>query len=162
MWRYLAGGVAALLLVAAGLFWWQNQDDGHGGQLGPAPFAAQAKDDDRDIPLPPPAASEATREEKRFARNDKNKDGRVSRDEFLIGRHRAFERLDANGDGRLSFEEYAASSIKRFDTADKQKDGALTAAEFATTRQVRKPASNTPRCDCSAAVEAALASRDDN
>ena len=91
----------------------------------------------------PPEASEKTREQKRFDRYDRNRDGKVDRDEYLLSRHKAFAKLDTNGDGKLSFEEYSAKAIGKFDKADADRSGTLDAAEFATTRVQRKPR---PKC----------------
>ena len=87
---------------------------------------------------PPPQASERTREEKRFARYDKDKNGAVGRDEYLAARRKNFDKLDTNNDGRLSFEEYAIKGETKFAAADRDRNGALNATEFATTRVVRK------------------------
>lgn len=58
---------------------------------------------------------------KAFARMDKDKDGKVTKDEFLAGRQgdaaakaeKAFSRLDKNGDGSLSLEEFKARGGKK-------------------------------------------------
>ena len=145
MWRFVAGSVSALLLAGAGIILWRGADAE--SPIPPAPAAltasAQAPSDDAD----PPAASEKTREEKRFSRYDKDRNGAVAREEYLAARRKAFARLDANGDGRLGFEEYAVKTVEKFAKADADKTGALTPIEFATTRVIRKP-SLTPRCDC--------------
>ena len=58
---------------------------------------------------PDPAAEELpralpkTREQKRFGRYDKDRDGAITRDEYLASRRKAYAKLDTNGDGRLSF-----------------------------------------------------------
>ena len=134
MWRYLAGGVGTLLLAGSGLILWQ--------QLGASPPLAPPAPvaDTESAPLSePPAATEKTREEKRFLRYDKDRDGKVAREEFLASRRKAYAKLDANGDdGRLSFEEWSAKTSERFVKADADKSATLTAAEFATTRIARK------------------------
>lgn len=83
--------------------------------------------------LAAPVAPTRSREEKRFARADRDDDGRITQAEFLAQRRRNFDKLDVNGDGRLSFEEYAASGIAKFRKADSNSDHQLSAAEFATT-----------------------------
>lgn len=143
MGRFLAGVGSALLLVAAGLFWWSFAHADRAG-LPPAPFAAMA-DAVRPPLADPPAASEKTREEKRFSRYDHDKNGAISRDEFLAARRKAFAKLDRNQDGRLSFEEYAVKTVEKFSRADADRSGVLTPAEFATTRVVRKAK---PACKC--------------
>lgn len=144
MWRFLAGVVSALLLTGAGLFWWQGRDGATPGSLPRAPFAAMAQGADTAL-ADPPVASEKTREEKRFSRYDKDKNGAVAREEYLAARRKAFTKLDTNGDGRLAFEEYAVKTSTKFAAADKDKSGVLDAAEFATTRVVRKTAVR-PKC----------------
>ncbi|MGN5374244.1 EF-hand domain-containing protein [Sphingomonas hankookensis] len=86
-----------------------------------------------------PAATPRTREQKRFDRYDKDRDGRITRDEYLASRRKAYAKLDTNGDGRLSFDEWAARTTTKFATADKGRDGALDAAEFATTAVKHAP-----------------------
>lgn len=137
MWRFLAGVAATLVLVSAGLFLWNARAD-RASPIPAAPQAAVAQDSDVEL-ASPPAASEKTREEKRFARYDKDKNGAVAQSEYLAGRRKGFDKLDINHDGRLSFEEYAVKGIQKFAAADKDKNSQLNAVEFATTRVVRKP-----------------------
>lgn len=140
MWRYLAGAAGALLLAGGGLVLWQNSGGGN-PTLGPASLAQAATADAIETP---PAASEKTREEKRFARYDKDKDGKVSREEFLASRRKAYAKLDANGDGRLDFDEWSVKTTDRFARADRDTSATLTAEEFATTRIPRKAARPAP------------------
>jgi hypothetical protein len=142
MWRFLAGVASALFLVAAGVVIWRSQADAVETVL-PTPQAADESMGFADI-APPPQASEKTREQKRFARYDKDKNGEVSRAEYLLSRQKAFAKLDTNGDGRLSFDEYAVKTSAKFAKADRDGTGALTAAEFLATRVVRK----TPAVKC--------------
>lgn len=144
MGRFLAGVASALLLVAAGIFFWKS-GAGARDPIPPAPDTAGIGAPFAAAPLAdPPAASEKTREERRFSRYDKDKDGSVARDEYLASRRKAYAKLDANGDGRLSFDEWAVKTTGKFATADGDKSGALTPEEFATTRVARKA----PRRDC--------------
>lgn len=143
MWRFLAGVGSALALVAAGLFLFRG--DAATEKLPPPPAPAAAPQTaDAEIP-DPPAATPRTREQKRFDRYDKDRDGRITRDEYLASRRKAYAKLDTNGDGRLSFDEWATKTTTKFATADKGRDGALDASEFATTAVRRKPAK---RVDC--------------
>lgn len=146
MWRYLVGMLAGVLLMGGGLLWWQNRAiASHGLPEAPAPLAAgTANPGDEEVPEPP-LASEKTREQKRFSRYDHDKNGAVSREEFLAARRKAFAKLDTDHDGKLSFDEYAVKTETRFADADGDKNGTLTPAEFATTRIARK-AHATPRC----------------
>ena len=50
-------------------------------------------------PLEAPEASAKSREEKRFSRADKDKNGKIEADEVLEPRHKAFAKLDLNGNG---------------------------------------------------------------
>jgi hypothetical protein len=138
MGRFLGGVASALLLVAAGMFLWKSiagarepipAAPAEAGAVGPVALGTLAD---------PPAASEKTREERRFSRYDKDKDGMVAREEYLASRRKAYAKLDANGDGRLTFDEWAAKSTGKFAAADGDRSGVLTAAEFATTRVIRK------------------------
>ncbi|MEO6247121.1 MAG: hypothetical protein ABIO85_00870 [Sphingomicrobium sp.] len=91
-----------------------------------------------------PEATAKTREEKRFARADKDKDGKVTEEELLAPRHKAFAKLDQDHNGMLSFNEWAAKTINKFEGADDDKNGALTAEEYAETAP--KPKRHQIRC----------------
>lgn len=150
MWRYLVGMAAGVLLVLGGVWWWRDPATAR-HLLPAAPLALATRDEGGGDPVPePPAASEKTREEKRFSRYDHDRNGAVSRDEFLAARRKAFAKLDTNGDGKLDFEEYAVKTTTRFAAADADKSGTLTPAEFATTKIQRKAKVN-PRCPPAAA-----------
>lgn len=147
MWRYLAGGAAALLFTAVGWLLFRGEARPE-AVLPPAPRpAATATADGTAADVALPVASERTREQKRFDRYDKDRNASVTREEYLAARRKAFAKLDTDGDGRLTFDEWAAKTTQRFATADRDKSGALTATEFATTRPQRKTPSR-PRCAC--------------
>ena len=142
MWRYLTGGAALIALIGAAIL-------GFGGKvrsgpvLAPQPTAqaqTQARPDGGTDPLPimAPRAIDATREQRRFQRYDKDRDGAVTRDEYLVARRKAYTKLDVDGDGRLSFDEWAVKATTKFADADRDKSGAMTAPEFATTAVKRK------------------------
>lgn len=147
--RFSAGAASALLLVAAGLFIWTSraQQEGPAVPGAPPPQAAEAGLDSG-TPATPPAADERTREQRRFDRADRNRDGRITLAELTYPRQRAFARLDTNHDGRLSFEEWAVRTLTKFSGADANHDGALTREEFATTAPHRHPAARQARCNC--------------
>ena len=137
MWRYVAGGGAALAIVMAGAIW----VGGHAAPpsvVPPMPAAGQSASAPASPPDPIPEAAPATREQKRFNRYDKDRDGKVTRDEYLTARRNAYAKLDANGDGRLDFDEWAVKATSKFAAADRDKSGAMNAAEFATTAVKRK------------------------
>jgi hypothetical protein len=139
MGRFLAGVASALLMMAAGIFIWRSQADA--GEIAPPPASAQAPLGVLDV-TDPPQATEKTREEKRFNRYDRDKNGGVAAEEYLLSRRKAYAKLDVNGDGKLSFDEYAVKTITKFNGADRDRSGVLTPAEFLTTRVVRaKPKS---------------------
>lgn len=158
MWRYLIGAVAALALAGAGLLFFRG--DARPGAVLPLvassgqPASAAAAD-----PLPDkaPEATERTREQKRFDRYDKDRDGKVTREEYLAARRKAFAKLDTNHDGQLSFDEWAVKAETKFATADADKSGAMTPAEFAATAVKRK---SRPRVKCAPAPEAPAPSDD--
>jgi hypothetical protein len=154
MGRLLTGGMAALLLVAGGLFWWQGRAD-HAPlpQLASAPPPPPAienlpEGDPQAVGAAPPMPGEASpqsREQKRFARYDRNRDGLITRIEMLGTRTKAFKALDTDGDNLLSFEEWAVATSDRFGAADGDKDGKLTPQEFATTAPKRTAKA---KCKC--------------
>ncbi|ODP38504.1 EF-hand domain-containing protein [Sphingomonas turrisvirgatae] len=161
MWRYLVGGIAALLMAAAGVFLFQSRATSE--PLPPPPEAKRLPVDGPAVeaePLPAlptvPRASDRTREQKRFDRYDKDRSDTITLAELLEPRRKAFAKLDRNGDGKLSFEEWAVSGIKRFTNADADHSGMLTRTEFATTAPKRKSKA-APKCDCREAVAKALA-----
>ena len=147
MLRFFAGVVSTLLLVAAGFFVWQGQAE-QKALVPPAPppraEAASLLQPQAKLPMPP-AASEKTKEEKRFARADKDDDGKITKLELLEPRRKAFAKLDKNGNGSLSFEEWAVKTLDKFSGADADGSGTLTPAEYQTTapKPRRKPA-----CSC--------------
>jgi hypothetical protein len=109
--------------------------------------------------LQAPEASAKTREEKRFARYDKDKDGKVEAGEYLAARKRNFDKLDIDHNGALSFQEYAAKGIDKFNAAGGRK-GWLSAAEFVATAP--PPAKHKLGCSCSRAPQVASDNGDDN
>lgn len=144
MWRYLAGAGAALALAGAGVMVFS----GHATApplLASAPAATAGADDGQALPDDVPAATAKTREEKRFGRYDKDRDGSVTRDEYLAARHKAFAKLDKDGNGQLSFDEWAVKAETKFAAADHDRSGAMNPVEFATTAVKR---SKRPRVKC--------------
>ena len=120
------------------------------GAAGGLPLAAAPAAQTAPEPLPDrvPEASARTREQKRMDRLDKDRDGTVTRDEYLALRRKAFARLDLDHNGQLSFDEWAAKSEAKFAAADADHSGGMNAAEFATTAVKRKPSRARPRADC--------------
>ncbi len=164
MQRSLLGGLAAILLLCGGLFLWQGMSQT------PPPLPHAAPPPEAGLPLadphargaPPPAppsAPQESREERRFARYDRNRDGIINRVEMLSTRTNAFKRLDSDGNNLLSFEEWSAATGRRFDGADGNHDGRLSATEFAATAPQHHAQ---PRCACgtSAGRGAARPARD--
>ena len=140
MWRYLLGGAAALLMIAAGIMWFNARARTTAAPLlaaAPAAVPAGTATDDAALPAAVPEATDKTREDKRFARYDKNRDGIVSREEYLASRRKAFAKLDTNHDGVLSFDEWSAKTIAKFAIADHDRSGGMTPAEFAPTAPKR-------------------------
>lgn len=151
--RFLAGAVSALLLTGAGIFWWQSQAQVKETAI-PAPPPPPPLEESIPVAVPgqvgapppmPPSAPQQTREERRFARYDRNRDDIITRTEMLSSRTKAFRKLDMDGNNLLSFEEWAVKTSDRFAGADADANGKLTAAEFATTAPKRSPR---PKCKC--------------
>lgn len=153
MGRFIAGSVSALLLAAAGLFWWQGRASDEPQTVAAMPDAPAGAVPDFPVgdpnaqgtPPPVPAATARTREERRFDRYDRDRDNIITRGELLGSRVKAFQKLDTDGNNLLSFEEWSVRTSDRFAGADADKDGRLTRAEFATTAPKRAPQ---PGCDC--------------
>ena len=140
MWRYLMGAVAALLLAGGGMLLINGRTrppNPLAAIAAPTPAAGEGQADAA-LPASVPEASAQTREQRRFGRYDKDRDGSITREEYLMQRRRAFARLDLNHDGQLSFDEWAARTISKFTTADRDHNGAMNATEFATTAPVRR------------------------
>jgi hypothetical protein len=157
MLRFAAGAGSALLLMLGGFFVWQSVAQGESSLTAPdfvAPeYAAEEEEGGSSVgaqegPAVPPSADSRTKEQKRFDRADKDKNGAIALEELFQPRRKAFARLDTNGDGRLSFEEWAVRTSKKFGEADRDRNGALTRAEFATTAPRRRAPVRKPGCSC--------------
>jgi hypothetical protein len=164
MWRYLVGAGAAALLIVAGMML-QAVRPPSALPLTAMPTAAASTGvaaDAQDVTggVAVPEALPKTREEKRFNRYDKDRNGSITREEYLASRHKAFAKLDKDGNGTLSFDEWAIKTETKFATADKDKSGAMSPAEFATTA-VKRKAPRRNNCPPGAAAKAAPAAPDD-
>lgn len=93
-----AGAVRARLQLE-----FNRLDTNHDGQLSQTEFLAQA-------PTAAALTNQATRE---VAALDKNKDGKVTIDEFRAPQLAMFDRLDANHDGTVTPEELKAAQAAR-------------------------------------------------
>lgn len=149
MWRFFAGVAACFLMMTGAFLFWQSKAQEPPLPQAPPPLlAAPAAEEDAPATRTVRRAPEATpksREQKRFARADKDDDGRITRAELFEPRRKAYAKLDRNGNGTLSFEEWAVRTVDKFAGADKDRTGWLTPAEFATTAP--KPTRRTG-CSC--------------
>jgi hypothetical protein len=136
MTRLVAGAVAALLLSSGAFIFFTTKAAEPATAAAPpvaraAPLVAAA------IPTmdvrSPPLASSKSREEKRFARADRDDDGRATSAELFEPRRKAFAKLDKDGNGTLSFDEWAVKTVDKFASADRDRSGWLTPAEYALT-----------------------------
>jgi hypothetical protein len=150
--RIVLGAVGALLLVCAGLFWWQGRAQTERGAALPAALPAALADDALPAAdgaglhgMAPPAQDEVTREHRRFDRLDRNRDAKITRVEMLGPRVAAFRKLDKDRNNLLSFEEWAVKTSDRFRGADRNGDQTLTREEFAATKPKR---AKQPVCRC--------------
>ena len=154
--RIILGAVSALLLAGAGLFWWQGQASVDASAPPPPPVAEidasgaaledlPSEDGEGMQGAALPGANEASKEEKRFNRFDRNRDYQISRPEMLQPRVTAFRKLDTDHNNLLSFDEWSVTTSNRFKKADGNGDALLTRAEFAATKP--KPAKK-PACKC--------------
>lgn len=149
VWGVLGG----LALSGIGVIWWQGRAAIESGA--PPPAAGTPAIDPQKLPLAdpgnlkgplPPELTERNREQQRFDRLERNRDGFISRNEMLSTRTEAFRKLDKDGNNLLTFEEWAVTTVDRFERADKDGDDRLTRAEFATTAP--KPVGRKPACTC--------------
>ena len=153
--RVVLGALGALMLVAAGVFWWTGRAAVEQGASPPELAAGnEAPGDPQALPSAdvaglrgpaPPEASEMSREQRRFARFDRNGDRIVSRNELMATRTAAFRKLDLDRNNLLTFEEWAVTTANRFKSADRDGNLQLTADEFRATAS--KPAGR-PACRC--------------
>ena len=146
MARFLAGAAACFLLLTGAFLLWQGQaqeapllpDAPPAGTGAPSMVVAGA------IPQAPEATPKS-REQKRFSRADKDKNGSIAKEELLAPRRKAYAKLDTNGNGSVSFEEWAVKTLDKFAGADKDRTGTLTPAEYASTAP---PPPKPKRCAC--------------
>ena len=145
MARFFAGVVSCFLLVTGAFLLWQGRAQEPAITKAPPPrLAAAAAMSLSPIPNAP-SADPKSKEEKRFARADKDENGRITLAELVEPRRKAYAKLDVNQDGKLSFEEWAVRTIDKFEDADADKSKWLTPAEYAATAPKRKPK---PACSC--------------
>jgi hypothetical protein len=145
MTRWIAGIAAALLFISGAVLALQSR--AKAPELPPAPAPRMAAASTRLSPIPnAPEADARSKEEKRFARADKNEDGRITLAELVEPRRKAFSELDVNSDGKLSFEEWSVKTIDKFVSADADQNRILSPAEYATTAPKVRP--KKPACAC--------------
>ena len=145
MVRWLAGAAAFLLVIIGGVVALQGRAEEPELPAAPVPRMASATP----LALSPiadaPRADPKNKEQRRFARADKDENGRITLAELVEPRRKAFAKLDVDTDGKLSFEEWSVKTIDKFAGADADRNKHLTPAEFATTApKVRKK----PACSC--------------
>jgi hypothetical protein len=145
MLRFIAGAAATFLLLTGAFLIWQSRAERSPSLPSAPPPRAATPSMIAQEPLEAPEASSKSREEKRFSRADKNKDGKIEAAELLDPRRKAFGKLDTNGNRTLSFEEWAVTTIDKFRGADKDRSGWLTPVEYATTAP---PPPKKKKCSC--------------
>ena len=156
MLRFFAGAAACFLLMTGAFLIWQSEAaEPSRFPAAPAPRAYDASMLSAQNPLRAPEASPKSREERRFSRADKDKDGKIEPEELLGPRRKAFAKLDKNANGALSFDEWAHTTIDKFAGADKDRNRILTPAEYATTAP---PPPKHKTCSC----ERSYAAREDD
>jgi len=154
MLRIATAAAAAVLLVLAGFFVWKSRAAADPASASIPKVAAALDVPGTGLPTHhrksflPPAASDQDKAARRFARADKDKDGKIELPEMLLGRRKGFDKLDANHDGVLSFEEYTSKTRQKFQEADEDHSGWLSATEYAETAPRKKP--HAARCACAA------------
>ena len=149
MGRFFAGAAAAFLMLTGAFLLWQGRAQEPPLPSAPPQPATQASAPPllaAPAPARVPEATPKSREERRFSRNDKDKNGRIEAEELYAPRRKAFAKLDRNGNGTLSFDEWAVKTVEKFGGADRDRSGWLSPAEFATTAP--KPAKRRAACSC--------------
>ncbi len=149
MGRVLAGIACFLLLITGATLLWRGNAREPGTPPAPVQrFAAAVSG--TPVTLAPigqaPSADPKSKEEKRFARADKNEDGRITLAELVEPRRKAFAKLDLNQDGKLGFEEWAVKTIDKYKAANSDSDDSLSPTEYAATAP--KPKAKKPACSC--------------
>lgn len=143
--RFFAGVASCFFLLTGAFLLWQGRAQ-QPTLAAPPPRLAAAPSPKILSPIPQaPSADPKSKEEKRFARADKDENGRITLAELVEPRRKAYAKLDVNADGKLSFEEWAVRTIDKFEGADTDKSKWLTPTEYASTAPKRKPK---PACSC--------------
>lgn len=145
MGRILAGVASFLLLITGGVLLWSGSAQEPSLPAAPEPRFAAAPPATLQPIGQAPSADPKSKEEKRFARVDKDENGRISLAEMVEPRRKAFAKLDVDQDGKLAFEEWAVKTIDKFESANDDGDSWLTPVEYAATAPKRKPK---PACSC--------------
>jgi hypothetical protein len=142
-----AAVVGALALAAGGVALWVSAGDAPAEATRVAAAPLPPADDAEPLFAPAPTAPKS-REEKRFARIDRDDDGRITQAEYLALRRRNYDKLDVDGDGKLGFEEYAVAGLAKFAKADADASGQLAPSEFATTAPPPRKVQTAAACNC--------------
>ena len=118
MFRYILMGAGGLLLVAAGFFFWISRT----GQESLIPAVAKAatanaaagepEEEESADPGAPPPPDERSREQKRFDRADKDRNGRITKAELLEPRRKPFARLDTEVNWRDARHAFATPCVR--------------------------------------------------
>lgn len=147
MVRFFAGVAVTFLLMTGAFLLWKGHAESSSSLPRPPKMALNGNGGVELAQIPDaPEADAKNKEEKRFDRADKDKNGTITLAELVEPRRKPFAKLDLNRDGKLSFEEWAVKTIDKFKTADANHNGGLTRAEFATTAP--KPKAKKPACSC--------------
>jgi len=146
MTRFFAGVASCFLFLTGAFLLWQGRAQVPLTPQAPKPRFAAAPAPMTLSAIPSaPSADPKSKEEKRFARADKDENGKITLAELVDPRRKAYAKLDVNQDGKLSFEEWAIRTIDKFEGADADRNKVLSPAEYATTAPKRRPK---PACSC--------------